>query len=316
MKREDEGYWLTKGQYLKGKYRIEDVIEEGGMGIVYLGYDDVLQTRVSIKEYFPRRFAMRAYGETDITIYKGHLGELFRQGLDKFVNEARIMAKFEMIDSVVMVKDFFFENQTAYMVMEHVEGENVKQYVERNGKMKPGQVLTIMRPILCAVGELHREGLLHRDIAPDNIIMTEEGRGCLIDFGSARFTELPGNKTMTVFFKRGYSPKEQYLEKSERGAYTDVYSASATMYFMLTGIRPEESVHRLLHDTVVPLTHFRNIEMENIKKRCIMKGMSVKAKDRYTTMEKMCEVLYGDSSKFSRFVHKMRHVISAFFFTQ
>lgn len=293
MEREYEGYWLARGEILSDKYRIEDVIDEGGMGIVYLGFDTVLQTKVSIKEYFPRRFAMRTYGERDITVYKGRSGELYQKGLEKFVNEARIQARFESMNSIIMVKDFFIENGTAYIVMEHIEGENVKQYVEREGRIHPQKVLDIMYPILEALEQLHQEGLIHRDISPDNIILTEEGKGVLIDFGAARFSDMQENKTMTVFFKRGYSAEEQYVEKSAKGAYTDVYGACATMYFMLTGIRPEESVRRLIRDTVVPLSKFRDIPLEDYKKKGIMKGMAVEAKNRYASMAELCSMLYG-----------------------
>ena len=116
--REYEKYWLKKGTELNHKYEILDVIDEGGMGIVYLGFDKILQQKVSIKEYFPRRYAMRMNGEKAVTIYKGNSTELFEKGLSKFVNEARTLAHFEALDSIVMVKDFFYENQTAYMVME------------------------------------------------------------------------------------------------------------------------------------------------------------------------------------------------------
>ena len=104
---EYEGYWLKKGTVLNKKYEILDVIDEGGMGIVYLGYDKVLQQQVSIKEFFPRRFAMRMSGEKKVVVYKGRSGELFSIGLEKFINEARILARFDSLDSIVMVKDFF-----------------------------------------------------------------------------------------------------------------------------------------------------------------------------------------------------------------
>lgn len=246
--REYEKYWLKKGTELNGKYEILDVIDEGGSGIVYLGFDKILQQQVSIKEYFPRRYAMRMNGEKEIAVYKGNSRELYRQGLSKFVNEARTLAHFEGLDSIVMVKDFFYQNQTAYMVMERILGENVKQIVERDGPMSPQKVFSIMKPILYSMNEIHKEGLLHRYISPDNIILTKSNKAVLIDFGAARFLEMRDNKTMTVFFKRGYSAEEQYVENSEKGAYTDVYGASATIYFMLTGIRPDESVRRLIRD--------------------------------------------------------------------
>ena len=300
--REYEKYWLKKGTELNGKYEILDVIDEGGSGIVYLGFDKILQQQVSIKEYFPRRYAMRMNGEKEIAVYKGNSRELYRQGLSKFVNEARTLAHFEGLDSIVMVKDFFYQNQTAYMVMERILGENVKQIVERDGPMSPQKVFSIMKPILYSMNEIHKEGLLHRDISPDNIILTKSNKAVLIDFGAARFSEMRDNKTMTVFFKRGYSAEEQYVENSEKGAYTDVYGASATIYFMLTGIRPDESVRRLIRDQVVPLWKFKDIDMERYKKQAIMKGMAVDAKKRYSSMQELCAVLYQKKKNFSRWI--------------
>ena len=300
--REYEKYWLKKGTELNGKYEILDVIDEGGSGIVYLGFDKILQQQVSIKEYFPRCYAMRMNGEKEIAVYKGNSRELYRQGLSKFVNEARTLAHFEGLDSIVMVKDFFYQNQTAYMVMERILGENVKQIVERDGPMSPQKVFSIMKPILYSMNEIHKEGLLHRDISPDNIILTKSNKAVLIDFGAARFSEMRDNKTMTVFFKRGYSAEEQYVENSEKGAYTDVYGASATIYFMLTGIRPDESVRRLIRDQVVPLWKFKDIDMERYKKQAIMKGMAVDAKKRYSSMQELCVVLYQKKKIFSRWI--------------
>ena len=243
-------------------------------------------------------------GEKAVTIYKGNSTELFEKGLSKFVNEARTLAHFEALDSIVMVKDFFYENQTAYMVMERILGENVKQIVERDGPMSPQRVLTIMEPILYSVNEIHKEGLLHQDISPDNIILTKNNKAVLIDFGAARISEVRDNKTMTIFFKRGYSAEEQYIENSEKGAYTDVYGASATIYFMLTGIRPDESVRRLIRDQVVPLWKFKNIDMKRYKKRAIMKGMAVDAKKRYSSMQELCDVLYEKKSPWTKWMRR------------
>ena len=290
---EYEGYWLKTGTILSNRYSIRSVLGEGGMGIVYLGYDNVLDTLVSIKEYFPREYAIRMQDETEIQVYQGTSERLFQQGMDRFIHEARTLAKFESIDSIVMVKDFFYGNGSAYMVMEYVVGENLKSIVEQEGKMKPEKVLELMKPILHALSILHKEGLLHRDISPDNIILRENGRGVLIDFGAARFSENQENKTMTVFFKRGYSAEEQYVEHSPKGAYTDVYGACATMYFMLTGIQPEESIRRLLRDNIVPLGKFRDISMPESAKNAIMKGMSLYASKRFETIDLLCDALYG-----------------------
>lgn len=307
-----EGYWLKNGTVLAGRYRVGDVLGEGGMGIVYLGYDMVLDVKVSIKEYFPRSYSSRAQGEEEIQSYKGDSQLLYQRGLDKFINEARMLAKFEDIDSIVMVKDFFYGNGTAYIIMEHIEGENIKELVTKKGRMEPAEVLGLMKPILESLSVLHKEGLLHRDISPDNIVMRKNGKGVLIDFGAARFSENQENKTMTVLFKRGYSAQELYEEHSMKGAYTDVYGACATMYFMLTGTRPEESIRRLLRDNIVPLTKFRNINLPISAKRAVMKGMSVQPSKRYANMELLCRDLYGKTGSSSKKKIGVSVVLSVF----
>lgn len=287
-----EGYWLPRNTVLHGRYEIRDVIAEGGMGIVYLGYDPVLETKVSIKEYFPRRYAMRIPEEVSLQIYAGSSAEIFRTELDKFIKEARTLARFGALDSIVSVKDFFYENETGYMVMEYVEGETVKQLVEREGRMEPLSVLRLMKPVLDCLSVIHREKLLHRDIAPDNLILREDGRLVLIDFGTARFLSADDEQTMTIYYKSGYSAGEQYAPHTEKGPYTDVYGICTTMYFMLTGVSPEESVRRILHDRVVPLSQYRDIDLPDSAKKAIEKGMAVDIQKRYADVELLCKDLY------------------------
>lgn len=296
MNNEYEIYWLKPGTVLAEKYRIEDVISEGGFGIVYLGFDMVLNMNVAIKEYFPKRFAMRGQDSSAVHVYKGKSGIRFKEGLDKFLNEARILAKLNGLDSIVTVRDFFYENNTAYIINEHVVGENVKEYIEKNGKMEAGQVLEIMKPILFSLEKIHEKGLLHRDISPDNIIMQRE-KAVLIDFGAARFFQEQEDKSMTVFFKRGYSAQEQYIRSGKQGAYTDIYAVCTTMYFMLTGEQPEESVQRQIKDNVIPLTKWKDVEMSIRAKEAIMKGMSVQVKGRYKTIGELCSDLFGEEKK-------------------
>lgn len=287
-----EGYWLPRNTVLHGRYEIRDVIAEGGMGIVYLGYDPVLETKVSIKEYFPRRYAMRIPEEVSLQIYAGSSAEIFRTELDKFIKEARTLARFGALDSIVSVKDFFYENETGYMVMEYVEGETVKQLVEREGRMEPLSVLRLMKPVLDCLSVIHREKLLHRDIAPDNLILREDGRLVLIDFGTARFLSTDDEQTMTIYYKSGYSAGEQYAPHTEKGPYTDVYGICTTMYFMLTGVSPEESVRRILHDRVVLLSQYRDIDLPDSAQKAIEKGMAVDIQKRYADVEMLCKDLY------------------------
>lgn len=305
-----EGYWLPRETVLHGRYRIQDVIAEGGMGIVYLGYDPVLETKVSIKEYFPRRYAMRMPGRADLQIYAGSSAEIFQTELEKFIKEARTLARFGTLDSIVSVKDFFYENETGYMVMEYVEGETVKQLVDKEGRMEPLAVLRLMKPVLDCLSVIHREKLLHRDIAPDNLILREDGRLVLIDFGTARFLSADDEKTMTIYYKSGYSAGEQYAPHTEKGPYTDVYGICTTMYFMLTGVSPEESVRRILHDRVVPLSKYRDIDLPDSAKNAIVKGMAVDIRKRYADVDQLCKDLYRNVDIINGELQKSRWNVS------
>ncbi len=298
MSREYERHWLKKGTILHQKYEIKDVISEGGFGIVYLGYDQTLKIQVAIKEYFPRRLVTRGEGTNELYVYKGVGEENFKHGVDSFLEEARIMAQFHRLEGIVMVRDFFYENNTAYIVNEYIEGENAKEYINKNGKMDAMKVLKLMRPIIYSLGEIHKKGLLHRDIAPDNIILQEE-KAILIDFGAARLCDIEEQYSMTVFFKRGYSAEEQYIRRGEQGTHTDIYAICATMYFMLTGIQPVESVQRHIQDSLLPLTKIKDVELSDRKKKAIMTGMEIAIDKRFSKVEELCRELYEKSSESS-----------------
>lgn len=279
---------------LEGRYRIEDVVEEGGFGIVYLGWDEILRTKISVKEYFPRELAGRVAETNELTVYRGEAEEIFEKGLEKFLDEARVMAAFQHLEGIVWVRDFFYANCTAYIIMEYVEGQNVKECVEKNGKMNVKTVFSIMQPILQSLEQIHQKGLIHRDVSPENIIINSEGKAYLIDFGITRPYTGEDFKTITVFFKRGYAAEEQYREKGKQGPWTDIYGACATMYYMLTGVTPEESAQRNIKDTLVPLSAYRDLELPENVKKAIKKGMAVEASKRYTTVTQLYRELYED----------------------
>ena len=285
-------YWLDGGTMLKERYRIEDVVEEGGFGIVYLGWDVILRTKVAVKEYFPRELAGRDKGAREVSVYEGRYKQIFGYGLEKFLSEARTLASFNSMTGIIWVKDFFYENNTAYIIMEYVEGINVKEYVRQNGEMKPAKVLEVMRPILLSLEKIHKLGVIHRDISPENIVINQEGNAYLVDFGITRPYTGEDFKTITVFFKRGYAAEEQYREKGEQGPWTDVYAICATMYYMLTGVQPVESAQRNIKDVLVPLSSYQKLSIPENVQRAVKKGMAVEASKRYATVEQLYKELY------------------------
>ena len=157
-----------------------------------------------------------------------------------------------------------------------------------------------MEPVIHSLCDIHKTGLIHRDISIDNLMFDENGQLKLIDFGAARNVELPEN-TITVSIKRGFSPEEQYRAKGEQGPWTDLYSLCGTMYFMLTGKIPDESVERVYADHLVPLRQWEDVKLPMQAKCAIDKGMAVLAKDRWQNMEEFYNELYPDNKRISSY---------------
>ena len=289
---------LAKGIILNQKYEIKSVLGEGGFGITYRAMDTVIDETVAIKEYFPSAYATRdnTNGKTsELTVITGESMEGFHKGLEKFVNEAASLAKFQQEEGIVSVKNFFYENNTAYMVMEYIDGITLKEYLKQNGDKLPyGTVLSMMKPVMQSLSVVHKSEIVHRDISPDNIMVVKEGRLKLIDFGAARFIGNEDEKSLTVILKEGYAPPEQYQTNGRQGEWTDVYAVCAVMYQMITGIVPIESPARVMDGD--SLAQIREIPRK--VNRAIMKGMSIGIIDRYQTvvdalndLEKSCKRL-------------------------
>ena len=241
---EPSPHHLPPRTILGGKCLIGRVLGEGGFGITYMGWDLNLDLKLAIKEYYPTGYVTRA-GTTSNTVtpFRGEKTEFFATGRSRFINEAKTLAKFYTLPGIVSVRDFFLENGTAYIVMEFVEGETLKQRLSRvGGKMAPGEVFELMRPLLRSLAEMHASGLIHRDISPDNIMITPENNIKLIDFGAARDYLDSGNRSLSVMLKPGYAPEEQYFARGQQGPWTDIYALCATIYRAITGITPPESV--------------------------------------------------------------------------
>ena len=238
---------------LNGKYLVGKVLGEGGFGITYLGWDINLELMVAIKEYYPNGFVTRescGYDNT-VTVLSGYRAEYFAKGLEKFVDEARRLAKFWGLPGIVAVKDYFPENKTAYIVMEFVEGKTLMAMLRENGGSLPaGQVFQMMEPVMESLETVHEAGLIHRDISPDNIMVDAKGRVKLLDFGAARSFISDSEKSLSVMLKPGYAPEEQYRSRGKQGPWTDVYSLCATMYRAITGGVPLESLDRMAEDTL------------------------------------------------------------------
>ena len=279
---------------LAGKYLIGDAIGEGGFGITYIGMDLNLEVKVAIKEYYPQGAAVRDCRTNDSTVwsYSKSTQVFFEEGREKFINEAKTIAKFRNVPEIVGVIDFFRENQTAYIVMEYLDGQTLKQYLKvKGGKIPADELLRMMKPLIASLGKLHAQGLIHRDISPDNIMIMKDGSIKILDFGGARDFVSQNGKSMSVLVKHGYAPEEQYRSRGDQGPWTDVYALCATMYRCITGKIPPEALDRLYEDELKPISSF-GVNCPKCIEQAITKGLSVRKDGRYQSMEELYDALY------------------------
>lgn len=267
------------------------MIGAGGFGITYRAWDPLLQSYVAIKEYYPSGIATRSADSSKVCVPVGQEQREYHRGRIRFLKEAQDVARFQSEPNIVSIYDYLEENDTAYMVMEYLHGCTLKQYIrEHGGRLDTDHILHICLSVLDALAVVHKAGMIHRDISPENIFICEDLTVKLIDFGAAKQVYLDGEQTMSVVLKPGYAPPEQYAKKDKQGPWTDIYALGATLYFAATGEKPEESFGRVLEDTIKPVCEV-NPEIPRAMSQVIMRAMSVKIEDRYQTVEAMREAL-------------------------
>ena len=290
---EENLHCLRKGTRLIGRYTIECVLGQGGFGITYLGIDELHEKKVAIKEFFPQGIVTRniEYQDTVTVTFVGEKDN-YEKGKERFLKEARTMAKFSKDEGIVKALDFFEINNTAYIVMEYLEGITLKQYLRENQRIAPEDLIELLVPLIESLDEIHSQGMIHRDISPDNIMVLPDGRIKLMDFGAARdYTEF-GEKSLSIVLKPGYAPPEQYQTHGIQGPWTDIYALCATMYKCITGENPPDAIDRVIDDHLKKISEF-GITIPPQEEAAIIKGMSVSAKDRYQDIRDLCEDLYG-----------------------
>ena len=275
-----EAYHIQPGSLLNDRYVIGRSIGYGGFGVTYIAWDNKLERRVAIKEYMPSDYATRIPGNLTVTIYDGERHNEFMTGLQKFMEEAQRLSKFQNTPGIVRILDTFARNLTAYIVMEYLDGVTLKEYLKENGgKMPYDKALEVMLPVLAALNAVHQEGIIHRDISPDNIFLTKEGEVKLLDFGAARYASNGYSKSLSVILKPGYAPEEQYYSHGQQGPWSDVYAAAATLYRMITGVVPEESLERKEKDNLKPPSALGAKLPKNAEK-AILNALNIKAENR------------------------------------
>lgn len=284
---------LPKGTILAGQYIIESVLGQGGFGITYKATDYKTKGFVAIKEFFPESMATRT--GTTVSPFSGERGESFDYGKDSFLQEAETLAQFIGIDGIVEIHNYFEENGTAYFVMDYVEGISFDEYIKRSGgKVTCDVAEGVLVRIMDALAMVHSKGIVHRDVTPDNIYITNDGKVKLLDFGAARYSLGDKSRSLDVVLKHGFAPKEQYTRHGRQGPFTDVYSVGASFYFALTGRRPPDSIDRLEEDDLVPPSNL-GVQISKEKEYAILKAMAVQPGDRYQTMTEFKQGLYSNN---------------------
>ena len=286
---------LAPGSVLNGRYIIEDVLGQGGFGITYKARDEAEHKYVAIKEYLPAALAYRAENNPFLTPFSKERQDDFEYGRKQFLNEAMRLGKFNYTPGIVHIHRFFEENGTAYFAMDLEDGRDFSTYLRQHGgKISWMEACSILLPVMRALEIVHSAGIIHRDIAPDNIFINKNGSVKLLDFGAARNNL--GNKSASVdaIIKHGFSPKEQYSRRGNQDAFTDVYALAATFYYAITGVIPPESIERPDYadpsnpDSLDP-PHKWAADLPPALENTILKAMSVRTEKRFQTMEEFRE---------------------------
>ena len=262
---------FDKNEIIMDRYEILAEIGSGGFATTYKAMDHSLDIPVAIKAFHK------------------HTGA----SMDEAVKEAKIAAGLYELEGIASARDFFWYKETPCIIMDYVDGTSIKDYVREHGRIRGDKMLILIKPLLQSLIKIHEKGILHRDISADNILLTEDGRLKLIDFGAARLSQNAQGDEYTIIFKRGFAPIEQCSAGGKQGPWTDVYGICATMYYMITGIVPDDSVSRLIEDQLLPLERIDGVRLTPQAMSCIMKGLAVRPEKRFQSMSEFYTALYA-----------------------
>lgn len=295
----EEAVHMDPGSLLYDRYIVGKVLGYGGFGVTYVGWDGKLEQKVAIKEYLPSEFSTRMPGQSQVTIFNGDKGSQFRDGMKKFVEEAKNLAKFQNESGIVKIFDSFEENDTAYIIMEYLDGETLSDYLRREKNMSEDDVVEMLTPVMESLQVVHEAGLIHRDIAPDNIFITKDGEVKLIDFGASRYATTSHSRSLTVIVKPGFSPEEQYRSRGDQGPHTDVYALASTMYKMITGKTPPDAMERRAKyenqsKDILEEPHKINKNISANRENAILNAMNVRIEDRTPDIATFIKELNAD----------------------
>ncbi len=288
---------LPQGTVLQNQYILGRVLGQGGFGITYLGWDRNLERPVAIKEYFPQTLVGRESAHsTTVSITTDSAS--FTEGRERFLREARTLAKLQNVSEIARIHNFFSANNTAYIIMEFVDGITLQHYARgKGGRLSPEETLSLLRPVIQALSRVHQTGLIHRDISPDNIMLERSGSVRLLDFGTARPASnavdgMATHSTQAVL-KYGFAPLEQYQTRGNLGPWTDEYALCATAYYCMTGKIPPDATTRVLGEADVDWYSIPGLAPHQAA--ALDRGMALKIEQRFPSLEALGAALFAET---------------------
>ena len=296
-KGQNTAHQLPVGTILRGRYIIGKALGQGGFGITYLAWDKLMQEKVAVKEFYPGGIVFRrSAASTAVECGTEEIIPHYEYSKERFLREAGALVKFKDIPEIVDILDFAEENNTAYIVMEYVRGMDLAKYINmKGGKLSLEETFRILRPVMEALAKVHKGGIVHRDISPDNIILDPMGGAKLLDFGAVRAVEDPDvdkglNKSTEAILKQGFAPIEQYNTRGNLGPWTDEYAVCATVWYCLTGTVPAEASIRVSEGIDPDWVGIPGLPEH--QQKALEKGMACRAKDRYRSLDELLEALF------------------------
>lgn len=286
-------YALPLRTLLAGRYLIGMPLGRGGFGITYKAYDMITCARVAIKEFFPKGYTKRMPRSLAVDISNPETAKVFNYWLTAFIQEAKVLTSIKHMDGIVSIYDFFLTNNTAYIVMEYLDGMSLHRFINGRGeRLHLTETLNIMRPVLETLLLLHQHGIIHKDISPENIQIVNNRTIKLIDLGAASIYTQHVQKPFFVL-KKGYSPIELYSQNGAQGPWTDIYEVGATIYTCLVGKPPPEAPERNVRDRLIPPSQL-NVKIQPVREKILLKALSVNPADRYSNIGEFQQMFYGE----------------------
>lgn len=282
---------LPPGTILNRRFILGKVLYQGAFDITYIANEYKKKRIVAIKEYFPLKLVKR--NNNAVIPIAGQFDENVNYGKKCFLDEAKTLVKLKKIPNILKVYGSFEENNTVYCVMEYARGINLKNYIEHHGKVSCDEAKKLLFPIMDALSVVHTKGIVHNDVAPENIVLCEDNTVKLLNFGAARYSLGDKTRSLDTILRAGFAPREQYLLHGDKGPFTDVYSLAATYYFLITGQIPQNAIDRQYTDDIIPPSKL-GVDISGEMEKAIYKALEVSADNRYQSMEDFKQALQSE----------------------